>query len=65
MIGEEKKHSPEIQELLDWMAKGNTTLGLAVKLGYKTNMTIRRWIVTDRIPNWQKEKVRGIIRGEG
>jgi len=59
----DKQYSPEIQELLDWMkVKGNTSVVLAAKLGYKTNLTIHRWIVMNSIPHWQKEKVRNIIR---
>jgi hypothetical protein len=59
----DREFCPEIQELIDWMSvKGNTSVVLAAKLGYKTNLTIRQWVAKNSIPHWQKEKVRNIIR---
>lgn len=55
-----------ILQLRKWLDKrGNSPAKLAIKLGYKTSNTIVMWLLRDRIPDWQIERVKKIIFTKG
>jgi ABC-type uncharacterized transport system ATPase subunit len=54
-----------VKSLKKWLKKaGNSYAKVAVLLGYEDSASIRQWIRRNSIPNYQKERVRQIIKGE-
>jgi hypothetical protein len=58
------EYKPEVKELIDWLDnEENTRVKLASIMGYRSCLTVLKWIQNNHIPFRQRETVLSIIRG--
>lgn len=54
-----------VVDLKSWLKNpGNTYASVAVALGYRDSASVRQWIRRGRIPDYQIERVKQLIKGE-